>query len=98
MSLRKKIENLRDNVKIPESKTQRFFLGWGLVFGGIFGFLPVVGFWMLPLGIMILAVDYSFARRLKRKTKVWLGRMSQEKGDDNGDSPAKTGKGELKNH
>jgi len=29
----------------------------GLMLGGVFGFLPVVGFWMFPLGIAIAALD-----------------------------------------
>lgn len=28
-----------------------------LIAGGLVGFLPVVGFWMLPLGLVLLAVD-----------------------------------------
>ena len=79
MSLKEKISNLRENVKVPDSKFKRFILGWGLVLGGIISFLPLLGIWMLPLGIMILAVDYPFARRLKRRTKVWWGRRQQNR-------------------
>lgn len=28
-----------------------------LILGGLVGFLPVVGFWMLPLGVLLLAID-----------------------------------------
>ena len=35
----------------------RFVLGLLLVCGGIFGFLPVLGFWMIPLGIAVAALD-----------------------------------------
>lgn len=28
-----------------------------MIFGGVFAFLPVLGVWMLPLGIMLLALD-----------------------------------------
>ena len=35
----------------------RFVLGLLLVCGGIFGFLPVLGFWMMPLGIAVAALD-----------------------------------------
>jgi len=65
--------------KIPDNKLHRTLLGWSLVIGGIFGFLPVVGFWMLPLGLLVLAVDYPFARRLRRKLEVWWGRIRQKK-------------------
>ncbi len=78
MSVREKIEKLRENIKIPDTKFKRFLLGWALIFGGIFGFLPVVGFWMLPLGIIILAEDYPLARRLKRRAKVWWGKRKKD--------------------
>jgi hypothetical protein len=45
-----------------------------LVLGGLLGFLPVLGFWMVPLGLVILAVDFPIVRRLKRRLEVWLGR------------------------
>jgi putative transmembrane protein PGPGW len=64
--------------KIPHNKTHRLLLGWGLILGGIVGFLPVVGFWMLPLGISILAIDLPWARRLKRRFRVWWGRRQQK--------------------
>jgi len=34
-----------------------------LVASGFVGFLPVLGFWMLPLGLALLAVDVPFLRR-----------------------------------
>lgn len=64
---------------IPENKRHRLLLGWALLIGGIFGFLPIVGFWMAPLGIIILSVDLPFARRLRRKTEVWWGRRKQNR-------------------
>ena len=35
----------------------RFALGILLMCSGIFGFLPILGFWMIPLGISIAAMD-----------------------------------------
>jgi len=35
----------------------RLILGLLLVIGGIFGFLPVLGFWMIPLGVAVAALD-----------------------------------------
>jgi membrane-bound ClpP family serine protease len=31
-----------------------------LIAGGILSFLPILGFWMLPLGLMIIAQDLPF--------------------------------------
>lgn len=72
------MEKKRKKPKIPEKKIHRLILGWSLVIGGILGFLPIVGFWMLPLGIIVLSVDFPFARRLRRKTEVWWGRRRQK--------------------
>ena len=30
--------------------------------GGVFGFLPILGFWMLPLGIAFVALDIPSTR------------------------------------
>ncbi|KZY32044.1 hypothetical protein A3731_22770 [Roseovarius sp. HI0049] len=35
----------------------RLLAGVLLMIGGVFGFLPVLGFWMLPLGVAIAALD-----------------------------------------
>ena len=35
----------------------RLVLGLLLIAGGLLGFLPVLGFWMIPLGIVIAALD-----------------------------------------
>lgn len=35
----------------------RLALGLVLIGGGVLGFLPVLGFWMLPLGVMVAALD-----------------------------------------
>lgn len=41
----------------------RGFLGLVLIIAGILGFLPVLGFWMIPLGIALLATDIPVLRR-----------------------------------
>lgn len=53
-----------------------------LIAAGMVGFLPVVGFWMIPLGLMLLAVDIPALRpgisvavvRLRRRLRQALGR------------------------
>ncbi len=44
----------------------RSLLGLALIVGGVFGFLPVLGFWMIPLGAAIIALDL---RPLLRKLR-----------------------------
>jgi hypothetical protein len=48
-------------------------LGGGMVAGGVLGFLPVLGFWMVPVGLAILAVDLPPVRRAQRRGVVALG-------------------------
>ena len=33
-----------------------------IIAGGMFSFLPLLGLWMLPLGLLLLAVDLPFLR------------------------------------
>lgn len=51
----------------PKWRLFRIPAGILLVLGGLAGFLPLVGFWMLPLGLALLAVDIPAAERLLRK-------------------------------
>lgn len=46
----------------PGVQLIRIPLGILLVIGGIFSFLPVLGIWMLPLGLLILALDVRLLR------------------------------------
>ena len=48
--------------------------GVALVAGGVLGFLPVLGFWMLPLGLVLLSDDIPWLRRRRRRAQVWLTR------------------------
>ncbi|MEZ0170409.1 hypothetical protein [Microvirga sp. TS319] len=61
-------------VPLPRSKGLRIALGTALLLGGLVGFLPVLGFWMIPLGLIILSIDIAVARRLRRRSVVWWGR------------------------
>lgn len=70
----------RAKVRVPGSPLVRMALGGGLVAGGVLGFLPVLGFWMIPLGLVVLSVDSPVVRRARRKTEIWWGRRKQAKG------------------
>ena len=62
------------NIQLPGHPVTRIMLGCLLLVGGFLGFLPVLGFWMVPLGLIVLAVDIPMARRFKRRLEVRLGR------------------------
>ncbi|MBT7941985.1 MAG: hypothetical protein HN719_01380, partial [Alphaproteobacteria bacterium] len=49
----------------------RLGIGVLLMLGGILGFLPIVGFWMFPLGLLVLSYDLPWARRWRRRMEVW---------------------------
>ena len=50
----------------------RWIAGLLLMVGGVFGFLPILGFWMLPVGAMVLWLDVG---------PVWR-RLRGERTDD----------------
>jgi hypothetical protein len=52
-----------DWVRRPRLHIVRIPLALLLILGGIFSFLPVLGIWMLPLGLLVLAVDIPPLRR-----------------------------------
>lgn len=35
----------------------RFVVGLLLICGGVLGFLPLLGFWMIPVGVMVASLD-----------------------------------------
>jgi hypothetical protein len=65
------LARLRD----PRSRWLRIPIGLALLFGGLFGFLPVLGFWMAPLGLSLLAIDFLWAERLLRRLKGFVRRL-----------------------
>ncbi len=66
-------------LQLPRSRALRVALGSILILFGIFGFLPVLGFWMIPLGLLVLSHDLAFARRWRRRLAVWWERRRKPK-------------------
>lgn len=64
------------SIPLPRSRWLRLVLGTVLVLGGLVGFLPILGFWMIPLGLLVLSIDVAIVRRWRRKGVVqhtpWL--------------------------
>jgi hypothetical protein len=48
----------------PKARWIRWPLGVALIVGGVFGFLPVLGFWMVPLGALLIGEDIPPVRRV----------------------------------
>ena len=47
-------------------------MGLLLAFGGILGFLPIFGFWMLPIGLALLAEDIPPLRSGRSRILDWI--------------------------
>jgi hypothetical protein len=64
---------------MPASRLGRMVLGTSLIVGGLLGFLPILGFWMLPLGVLVLSIDIAAVRRRRRRLTCWWLRRKREK-------------------
>ncbi|MDA7968799.1 MAG: hypothetical protein MPK31_07745, partial [Gammaproteobacteria bacterium] len=52
----------------------RFAVGILLLIGGVLGALPILGFWMVPLGLLVLSWDFRWARRGYLGIVLWARR------------------------
>lgn len=64
-------------IRKPELRAARIIAGVLLVLFGLVGFLPVLGFWMVPLGLLLLAQDLAFLRRPTVNAIYWVERKWQ---------------------
>jgi hypothetical protein len=56
---------------IPRSRLLRLSFGILLVLLGFLGFLPILGFWLLPIGLAVLSFDIPYLRRHRRRLLGW---------------------------
>jgi len=78
-----------DRLRRPEAVWVRVPAGIALIGGGVLSFLPVLGIWMLPVGVALLACDVRpmqppLARGLRfanRKIEERKERKADEKTD-----------------
>ena len=59
---------------MPRSRGLRIAIGVLLTIGGILGFLPILGFWMIPLGLLVLSYEFAAVRRQRRRFVIWWER------------------------
>ncbi len=70
-------ENMRGLVRWlrkPGSGLVRIPLGIVLILFGLVGFLPILGFWMIPLGLLVLAIDVPLVRPPLISVLDWVER------------------------
>lgn len=56
----------------PEARWIRWPVGLALIVAGCFGFLPVLGIEMIPVGLLLIAQDIPFLRQPVGKAMLWL--------------------------
>ena len=67
------------SMPLPASRIARVLLGLILIIGGVFSFLPLLGLWMVPLGLVVLSVDFAIVRRWRRRAELWWAKRKAEK-------------------
>ncbi len=71
-----------------QPKWLRIGLGVLLCFGGFLWFFPVLGLWMLPIGLIVLAQDIPWLLRRRERIESWLRRALNHKKDQENSDPA----------
>jgi hypothetical protein len=58
----------------PSRRWLRIPAGLLLIIGSLLAFLPILGVWMLPLGLALLAEDVAVLRSLRSRILDWVER------------------------
>ena len=58
----------------PAARWARIPAGILLIIGGCLFILPILGLWMIPLGLFLLAEDVPVLHRLRSRLLVWIER------------------------
>jgi hypothetical protein len=64
-------------LRIPSSFAVRLAIAVLLILGGIFSFLPILGIWMLPLGLLLIAQDVPLLQGPLVGAFAWVERKCQ---------------------
>ncbi len=80
-----RLDRFLDWIEDDRTRIYRVPLAILLIIGGVLSFLPVLGLWMMPLGILLLALDLPLLRgpvtlltiRFRRRMGRWLHRRNR---------------------
>lgn len=72
--LPKRVTSVIQRLRHPNARWQRLPIAFLFLIGAVFSFLPVLGIWMLPVGLLLLAEDLPPARRLLYASVNWVAR------------------------
>jgi hypothetical protein len=59
-------------LRSPSSRLVRIPLGILCIIGSLLWFLPALGLWLLPVGLLLIAQDVPFLRRPVGRFTLWL--------------------------
>ncbi len=59
-------------IRSPAATMVRIPLAVVLIAAGFVGFLPILGFWMVPLGLALIAIDVPFLRGPLARVLAWI--------------------------
>jgi hypothetical protein len=66
-----KVARVLRRLRHPDARWIRIPAGLLLILGGIFSILPVLGIWMLPFGLLLLALDVPILREPVSRFTSW---------------------------
>src|SRR4051794_14628962 len=66
-----KVARVLRSVRHPRARWIRIPAGVLLILGGIFSILPLLGMWMLPLGLLLIAYDVPVLRAPVGRFTLW---------------------------
>lgn len=69
--MKDKVFKTYHKIKTHPNHWVRKSIAIALMVGGVLGFLPVLGFWMFPLGLILFFSDSPVYWRLRRRYVRW---------------------------
>ncbi|AAW61184.1 hypothetical protein GOX01_17410 [Gluconobacter oxydans] len=76
--LPERLQKVLNWLREPDHKWVRIPAGVLFMLGGVLSILPVLGLWMLPVGVMLLSQDIPLFRRLQGRVLRWIERKHPE--------------------
>jgi len=67
-----RLQRLTQWLRRPSARWVRIPAACLLMVGSLFFFLPVLGIWMLPFGLVLLAEDVGPLRRITGRVLAWI--------------------------
>jgi len=72
--LPERLQKVLNWLREPDRKWVRIPAGVLFMLGGVLSILPVLGLWMLPIGVMLLSQDIPFFRHIQGHVLRWIER------------------------